>query len=320
MLTLGPCVHAIVYPWLSGTTFLPKALAARLGHQQWIHIPLSQNTSRPLTCTRTFPSTDGIALNPAIFLPGLSMSPANPPEAMQYWESVLSLCEGSTQIYPADEGGRDVFALGNVIVKSSHLHGTQEIDYSFADANEVKAIPVARKVLRDIRVPEIYFAGKIRGRQVLIQERLPGVALNVAWPYLSQLQKKSFKEQARAILQQLHTIMPHDGRQARFHVVSDPNILCNGRINPLEGEILFADANHDADLSFMHNDFTQSNCIVDRDRIVGLVDWEMAGFFCWKTAGEVHRRIRTPQREHFVNASLSEDRLQDIMFWNDLYD
>jgi hypothetical protein len=46
----------------------------------------------------------------------------------------------------------------------------------------------------------------------------------------------------------------------------------------------------------------------------------MAGFFGWKTAGEVHRRIRTPQREHFANASLSEESLQDIMFWNDLYD
>lgn len=70
----------------------------------------------------------------------------------------------------------------------------------------------------------------------------------------------------------------------------------------------------------MHNDFTGSNCIVENDRIVGVIDWEMAGFFGWKTAGEVHRRIRTPQREHFVNANLSEARLQEIMSWNDLYD
>lgn len=70
----------------------------------------------------------------------------------------------------------------------------------------------------------------------------------------------------------------------------------------------------------MHNDFSTSNCIVDDDRIVGLVGWEMAGFFGWKTAGEVHSRIRTPQREHFVNANLSEEKLRDIMWWNDLYD
>lgn len=70
----------------------------------------------------------------------------------------------------------------------------------------------------------------------------------------------------------------------------------------------------------MHNDLTESNCIVNNDAIVGLIDWEMAGYFGWKIAGEVHRRIRTPQREHFVNANLSEEQLRDMMFWNDLYD
>ncbi len=88
-------------------------------------------------------------------------------EAMRYWESVVSLCDESTRIYPADEGGRDVFAFGNVIVKSSHLHNTPEIDYSFADANEVEAISIAKDVLSGIRVPEIYFSGKVSILQCL---------------------------------------------------------------------------------------------------------------------------------------------------------
>lgn len=137
-------------------------------------------------------------------------------------------------------------------------------------------------------VPEILTASQIRGRQVLIQERLPGVSLSVAWAYLSKSQKHSFKEQARAILLQLHTIKPNDRSQVRSHVVKGPNTLSNGRINPLEAEIAFSDTNTDPDLSFMHNDFTQSNCIVDNDRIVGHIDWDMAGFFGWKTAAEVH--------------------------------
>jgi RIO-like serine/threonine protein kinase len=70
----------------------------------------------------------------------------------------------------------------------------------------------------------------------------------------------------------------------------------------------------------MHNDLTESNIIVDNDVIVGLVDWEMAGFFGWRAAGEVHRRIRTPQREHFVNAEISEERILNLMYWGDLYD
>lgn len=120
---------------------------------------------------------------------------------------------------------------------------------------------------------------QINGRQVLVQERLPGVGLSVAWPYLSGSQRKSFKEQARKILHQLHTIKPTEKLQARSHVVPDPNILSNGRINPLEGDILFSDSNDDPDISFMHNDLTESNCIVDNGSVVGLIDWEMAGYF-----------------------------------------
>jgi hypothetical protein len=88
------------------------------------------------------------------------------PHSLQYWTSVVDLCDETVRIYPADEGGRDVFALGNVIVKSSHLHkpkdGQQaEIDYSYADANEIEAVVIAKTVLDDVRVPEIYFAGKV---------------------------------------------------------------------------------------------------------------------------------------------------------------
>ncbi|OTA01669.1 hypothetical protein A9Z42_0020190 [Trichoderma parareesei] len=63
----------------------------------------------------------------------------------------------------------------------------------------------------------------------------------------------------------------------------------------------------------MHNYFTPSNCIVNDDKIVGLINWEMAGYSGWKTAGEVHRQIRCPQREHFAKANVSEEKLRDIM-------
>lgn len=138
-------------------------------------------------------------------------------------------------------------------------------------------------------------------------------------PYLSEDQKKSFKVQAREILRQLHSIKAPSIRQRRGHIVPDPNILTNGRLNPREAHILFS-AKHDQDISFIHNDFTPSNCIVNDDRIVGLIDWEMAGYLGWEAAGEVHRQIRSPLREHYVHANLSEGELQDMMWWNDLYD
>lgn len=87
-------------------------------------------------------------------------------DSLDYWASILDLCNQTVRIYSADEGSRDVFALGSIIVKSSHLHAQgsaryTEIDYSYADANELQAIAIAKNVLKDVRVPEIYFAGKV---------------------------------------------------------------------------------------------------------------------------------------------------------------
>ncbi|KKK13893.1 hypothetical protein ARAM_004210 [Aspergillus rambellii] len=247
------------------------------------------------------------------------------PESLRYWASVVGLCTEENQICPSVDGTRAVFVLGSVIVKSNHLHARDEaqwteIDRSYGDSNEVQAIALAKTVLKDIKVPEIYFAGEINGLPVIIQERLPGVVLGVAWPYLSIKQKNFHKEEARKIIRQLYTIKPPENLRGRSYVVPDPNILTNGRLDPREPEILFSSSDQDPDMNFMHNDFNVSNCIVDKGKIVGLFDWEMAGFFGWKTAGEVHHRIRSFHREDFVEANLSEEKLQDLVFWNDLYD
>jgi hypothetical protein len=84
-------------------------------------------------------------------------------DSLECWALVVDLCNEAVRIYPADEGGRDVFALGRVIIKSSHLHRAvyTEIDYSYADANEVQAIAIAKNVLKDVKMPDIYFNGKV---------------------------------------------------------------------------------------------------------------------------------------------------------------
>ena len=86
-------------------------------------------------------------------------------ESIKYWTTVLEQCDESNRLYENYEGNRDVFALGSVIVKSSHLlevpGGRECRDYSLVDANEVQAIALARKVLGDVRVPEICFAAKV---------------------------------------------------------------------------------------------------------------------------------------------------------------
>lgn len=273
--------------------------------------------------------------------------------SLVYRESVLDLCSESTRIYE-DTDGRDVFALGGAIIKSSHLHmGIEGLrstrDCSYADANEVKATRLARELLGDVSVPAIYFAGKVLKIRVfhfsvqrlssnakrhisnnkstaltcLFQERIPGVGLSIAWQYISRAQKQDFKKQARDILFRLHKAKPSsspEAQSARSYIVPVPDPVSHRGIQELERDIIFSAENRDPDLGFMQNDFSLSNCIVDKDRIVGLVDWEMAGFFGWKTAAQVHVKIRTPKRENFAALDLPDEFLEDMLFWNDLYE
>ena len=94
----------------------------------------------------------------------------NSKESLLYWGSVLKQCDESVRIYESEEGGRDVFALGSIIVKSSHLKDAlegrrAERNYTYADANEVKAVQMAEKVLEshgmNVKVPQIYFSGEV---------------------------------------------------------------------------------------------------------------------------------------------------------------
>ncbi|KAI9712093.1 MAG: hypothetical protein M1820_001802 [Bogoriella megaspora] len=281
------------------------------------------------------PATDRYVLEPLYgrysprpddFVPNKCHINSTSPESLKYWASVLERCDVFIRIYEnIDDEGRDVFALGSVIVKSTHLKEKLEgkkvhRDYSLADMNEVRATALARSVLTNIKIPEIYFAGKIEGRDVLIQERIPGVGLNVAWQYLSQAQKESFKLQARNLLHRLQEIQPPSTQTHRSYLVPDPDPVEHRGIQTLEMDIIFGADNRNPDLSFMHNDLSPSNIIVDNDRIVGLVDWEMAGCFGWDTAGIVHVQIRSPKKENFAALELSQELLDDIMFWNNLYD
>lgn len=137
------------------------------------------------------------------------------------------------------------------------------------------------------------FPTKLNGQAVLIQERIPGVGLNVAWTYLSPTQKKSFKQQTQQILQQLHKIKPPTAHNHPSYTIPDPNPLHNRGIQEREKQILFPESNNDhdhnpdPDFSLMHNDCQPSNLIVDNDKIVGLIDWEMAG----SSAGNPLRRF-----------------------------
>jgi len=149
-----------------------------------------------------------------------------------------------------------------------------------------------------------------------VQSHIPGVGLNIAWKYLSQEQKDSFKAQAREILRCVRTL--RSPLSVPWHVNPDPDPVSHRGIQQLERELLFD--GEDSDRGPIHNDIQSSNIIVDKDRIVAAVDWEMAGYFGWIRAAEVHVQIRSPNRETYANLYLDPKFLDDILFWSDLYE
>lgn len=101
--------------------------------------------------------------SPQDFKPLEEYCNSNTQEALQYWTEVLEKCDATCHVYRTPFGGRDVFALGSIIVKSCHLRTTDtgsesSRDYSIADKNEVAAIQL---VPNTIPVPRIHFSGKV---------------------------------------------------------------------------------------------------------------------------------------------------------------
>ncbi len=111
-------------------------------------------------------------------------------------------------------------------------------------------------------------------------------------------------------------------RRAPSYVVLTRDPVRSRGITETEYGLLFGkmdDAENEASRGFAHNDLNESNIIVQDGRIVGLIDWEMAGFFGLNRAGKVHALCRTARRKNLQNASLTEEQLVDLTFWNDLY-
>ncbi|KAF8252632.1 hypothetical protein K440DRAFT_684722 [Wilcoxina mikolae CBS 423.85] len=191
------------------------------------------------------------------------------PESITYWKNALNLCDESVRLYENQDGGRDVFALGSIIVKSSHMKSSWISEVS--------------KFRRYISL------GRAKG---FFQSTSSG------YPSPRKNSPVALSEPS--------------------HVNPDPDPVSHRGTQQPERELLFD--GKDLDLGLMHNDLQRSNIIVDKDKIVAVVDWEMAGYFGWKRAAAVYVQIRSPRREDYAHLNLDKKFLDDILFWNDLYE
>ncbi|KAK3179646.1 hypothetical protein K4F52_008977 [Lecanicillium sp. MT-2017a] len=259
--------------------------------------------------------------HPADFKPAAEHINSTTPESIAYWSDILSQCNESHRIYENIRSGRDVFAFGSLIIKSSHLKKRAGPDCTLVDANEVAATNLVKEKCSGIRVPKIYFADKINGRSVLVQERILGVGLDVAWQYLTKVKKTFFIDEARDILRKLRdTIKPDESQTAPSYIVPDPAPRVHRGISMEEHDIMFGTpAFPTGALCFVHNGFWPANLIVIDGEIVGVVDWEMAGYFPWLATRSVHLRVRSPDVASCARLTLDEDSVKDVLRWEELF-
>ncbi|PYH92634.1 PHD transcription factor [Aspergillus ellipticus CBS 707.79] len=215
------------------------------------------------------------------------------PEVTSYWEGVVKeLCTAENSLNLS--GGKEAFAAGSVIIRiDQEAEGATE-KYSCVNANELSATRKAEDALKElgVAVPVIYFCGTVDGKNVTVQSRIPGVALEVAWRYLDGDQIDTFKKQCRRISQRLGSIdAPPD----------HPSYVCSGLNSQLppdtkesEKEILFHEKTEEENLCLVHNNLTLANIIVHDDNVIGVTGWRHSGYFGFDKANETHRRFRIP--------------------------
>lgn len=240
------------------------------------------------------------------------------PSNLEYWKGILAKCDETTRIRGSGPGKREIHAIGGMIIKFKPCAAeTSDSGTCLFDENEREAMVSASDALGEgIQIPSIYFIGRVGDVDLLVQSRIPGVTLEVAWPYLSAEQKEGLKHKTRGILQSLISISPpssEDITEPAYIYADCANARHQRRLQQLEYDLLFMDDNSE-DFGFTHNDMIPSKIIVNNDQIVGIIGWNKSGWFGWERAKNVHRQVRAPEF-----ASISRG-LDFENFWTDLYD
>jgi aminoglycoside phosphotransferase (APT) family kinase protein len=171
-----------------------------------------------------------------------------------------------------------------------------------------------------IPVPKVYCAFERKGVTYILMERIDGQMIGSGWVRRSETSKAKLLAQLRDMIKQLRKIPPPndcgvsnvdggpivDGRLDGPTVYHGPfrdvqefhRYLRKDFPHDPNG---FAEVNkmveaHEADwpLRFTHGDLSSSNILVKGDRIVGIVDWEISGWYpeYWEytTASQVNPR------------------------------
>jgi aminoglycoside phosphotransferase (APT) family kinase protein len=187
-----------------------------------------------------------------------------------------------------------VIKAANVVIKCG-----KSITFSEAHALEF----VAEKT--SIPVPQVKGTYVSKGGvKYIVMEYIKGEPLSKIWHKLDSAKKSVLLLQLRAYMNELRSIIPPkpsvvaaidyspciDDRVApdpfgpfeshdTFHSFLRCGIENEGHLNPVMGEIIRAHRSKRYSTVFTHGDLAPRNILVRDGKIVGIIDWETAGWF-----------------------------------------
>ncbi|KAL1960642.1 hypothetical protein VTO42DRAFT_7221 [Malbranchea cinnamomea] len=154
-----------------------------------------------------------------------------------------------------------------------------------------------------VPVPKVYCAFRRKGVTYIVMERIKGVSIGRVWDSSSEEQRKSLLSQLRGFIAELRSVPPpQPGRigDVNYSMLYDDRIEGKGfgpfddsrefhrfLRNGVAGSVKDPDLNrliHDHERQdyktcFTHGDLSSFNILVRDGRVVGIIDWEMAGWY-----------------------------------------
>lgn len=200
-----------------------------------------------------------------------------------------------------------------------------------------------------IPVPNVLCAFTHYGSTYIVMERIQGDIIGAGWVKRSEGSKAQLLSQLKEMIQEMRELQPRKGmgiasvdggslfdcrlpgpslRFGPFYSIRDFHRHLRSGMeldNDLDAEIqnLIKQQNRDWPLMFTHGDLSSLNILVREDKIVGIIDWETAGWYpsYWEytTACQVN-----PQNSFWINEidkflspmpeELSMERTRQIYF------
>ncbi|KFY04302.1 hypothetical protein O988_00877 [Pseudogymnoascus sp. VKM F-3808] len=208
--------------------------------------------------------------------------------------------------------------------------------------DEINALRVAREL--QLPVPEVYEAHPlpIMGASIHMSY-IPGETLEVAWPTMSPDQKQGIALQLRAIVDKMRSLSSDDNafRSCGGGMIRDMRSYTTYAGGPFLDEQSFNDFVMDIAKStpkvireglrarlrcdhrvvLTHGDLTPRNIIVQDNKITGLIDWEIAGWFpeYWEYVKFFHRPCIHKDWFDYALDIFSEPYIEDLINYEGIH-